>query len=555
MSRKDKSSVGHVEDIEAVDTGEMKTRQATKVMGTVRLTEGSIVYIPTPTADPRDPLNMSMLRKITILVVISVFSCLGLSLVSGFGGLLGFYIPKYTAAGVSYNGITYLMTYPTLFMGIGNLIGMPMAIGVGRRVVMLVSTAILAVGAILCATAKTYEWHFGARILVGLAAGQSESIVPMISQEIFFLHERSKALMGQQAIQVCLTTVWVLFASPIAEAITPQWWYGLGAILAGALFVAAFFLLPETKYDRSLSAYQEESSSSDEMPTECCPDDKPKHSEPGLCTERPELDFTNYAPRTFRSDLRLWIGKPDWMKVWEVLKQTMELLLFPNVLWALLINGLVIGVNVAIGTTYSTILSGAPYNWPDSSASYINCGQILVAVVALPLLGHGSDWLVKFRAKRNNGLHEPETRLIPLILPAVVGTFSSSLYGEGAAHPHDYHWFVYAWGVAAYYFCFVGVNIVTITYLLDSYPARAGPLLVILCAFRGIISFGTSYGTAPFIALHGYDGTFNTFAALTGFLGLVGVPMFIWGKRIRAFTGRERVGLPPESHLSSCVLC
>ncbi|KAE8362251.1 major facilitator superfamily domain-containing protein [Aspergillus caelatus] len=538
MSQKDKSSVGHVEDIEAVSTGEMKSHQATRVMGTVKLTEGSIVYIPTPTADPQDPLNLSMLRKITILVVISIFSCLGLSLVSGFGGLLGFYIPKYEAAGVSYNGITYLMTYPTLFMGIGNLIGMPLAIGVGRRVVMLVSTAILAVGAILCATAKTYEWHFGARILVGLAAGQSESIVPMISQEIFFLHERSKALMGQQAIQVCLTTVWVLFASPIAEAITPQWWYGLGAVLAGALCVLTFFLLPETKYERSLSAYQEESSSGDEMPMEGFNDGKPNHPETAACTERPELDFVNYTPRTFKSDLRLWIGKPEWFKIWEVLRQTAELLLFPNVLWALLLNGLVIGVNVAIGTTYSTILSGAPYNWPNSSASYINCGQILVAVVALPLLGHGSDWLVKFRAKRNNGLHEPETRLIPLILPAVVGTFTSSLYGEGAAHPYDYHWFVYAWAVAAYYFCFVGVNIVTITYLLDSYPARAGPILVIVCAFRGIISFGTSYGTAPFVDLHGYDGTFNTFAALTGFLGLMGLPIYIWGKRIRAFTGR-----------------
>ena len=66
--------------------------------------------------------------------------------------------------------------------GIGNLIGMPLAISVGRRIVMLVSTAILAVGAILCATEKSYEWHFGARILVGLAAGQSESIVPMITQ-------------------------------------------------------------------------------------------------------------------------------------------------------------------------------------------------------------------------------------------------------------------------------------------------------------------------------------------------------------------------------------
>jgi hypothetical protein len=53
MSQKDKSFVGHVEDIEAVETGEMKIHQSKKVMGTVKLTEGSIVYIPTPTADPQ----------------------------------------------------------------------------------------------------------------------------------------------------------------------------------------------------------------------------------------------------------------------------------------------------------------------------------------------------------------------------------------------------------------------------------------------------------------------------------------------------------------------
>lgn len=126
--------------------------------------------------------------------------------------------------------------------------------------------------------------------------------------------------MGQQAIQVCLTTVWVLFASPIAEAITPQWWYGLGAVLAGALFVATFFLLPETKYERSLSAYQEESSSGDEMPNGGFNDGKPNHPETAPCTERPELDLVNYTSRTFKSDLRLWIGKPEWLKVWEVLR-------------------------------------------------------------------------------------------------------------------------------------------------------------------------------------------------------------------------------------------
>ncbi|GLA19471.1 hypothetical protein AnigIFM62618_007582 [Aspergillus niger] len=524
-----KKDVVYVEDIEEGGL----TRVKGKVMGTVKITEGTVVYIPTPTADPQDPLNMSVWQKSIILIVISIFSCLGLALVSGFGGLLQFYIPGYTAAGKDYDDITHLMTYPTLFMGIGNLIGMPIAIGIGRRIVLLASTVVLVLGSVLCATAKTYEWHLGARMVLGLAAGQSEALIPMITQEIFFLHERSKALMAQLAIQVTLTSVWTLFAGPIAESITPEGWYGLGAGLAGALLLVALVLLPETKYDRPLTSYQETNSD----PTSTSSDLK-KDLGAEVCTIRPALDYERYAPRTWKSDMRLWVGKPQWTETWDVLRQTFELLFFPNVLWALLLNGLTIGVNVAIGTTYSTILADPPYNWPDSSASYINCGQIIVAIVALPLLGHGSDYLVKYFANRNNGIHEPEIRIIPLIFPIIVGTFTAALYGQGGAHPYEYHWFIYAWTVAAYYFCFVGANIVGITYLLDSYPGRSGPLLVIICAFRGFISFGTSYAVSPFIALHGYDGAFGTYAALTAAFGLLGIPVFIWGKQIRRFTGR-----------------
>ncbi|CAI7620299.1 unnamed protein product [Penicillium pancosmium] len=90
--------------------------EASKAMGTVKLTEGSIIYIPTPTADPQDPLNMPLWQKIVVLVVISTFSTIGMSLVSGFGGLLTFYIPEYVAVGKDYADITALMTYPTLFM-------------------------------------------------------------------------------------------------------------------------------------------------------------------------------------------------------------------------------------------------------------------------------------------------------------------------------------------------------------------------------------------------------------------------------------------------------
>lgn len=216
------------------------------------------------------------------------------------------------------------------YRGIGNLIGMPIAYAVGRRIVLLLSTVIMIAAAAMCAVADNYDFHLWSRCLLGIAAGQSEALVPLITQvwfisilwtpksrpilltnsyvqEIFFLHERSQGLMIQQTVQVSLTTVWVLFASPIAEAITSEWWYGLGGILAGVQLLLAFLLVPETKYERPLASFQESGSDSGSGGRR-------------VCTERPPLDTVNFAPRTLRSDLRLWVGTPDWQLGWRTFR-------------------------------------------------------------------------------------------------------------------------------------------------------------------------------------------------------------------------------------------
>lgn len=227
-------------------------------------------------------------------------------------------------------------------------------------------------------------------------------------------------------------------------------------------------------------------------------------------------------------------------------------MLFPNVLWAFCLNGLTIGVNIALGTTYGNIMSGPGYAWNHDSVSYVTAGQIVTALVALPVLGKGSDWAIKWMAKRNGGVHEPENRLVLLWLPILVGVISATIYGQAGAHPQQYHWFAIAFAYAAYYFCFLGANIAGITYLLDAYPARQAPVLVVICAFRGFVSFGTSYGVADFIETAGYDGSFGAYAGLTALLGLLGIPVFIYGKRIRQFTGKwarkEKTGQPSLSH-------
>lgn len=55
--------------------------------------------------------SLSELQDLT-----SPVSAISLSLIGGFGGIIGFYIPRYLADGEQFVDISHLMTYPTLFM-------------------------------------------------------------------------------------------------------------------------------------------------------------------------------------------------------------------------------------------------------------------------------------------------------------------------------------------------------------------------------------------------------------------------------------------------------
>lgn len=107
---------------------------------------------------------------------------LSLTVVSGVGAVIGFFLPEYLAEGRSEAEITYLFTLPALMMGVGNFFSMPIALAVGRRPVFLGSVFLVAIASILCAVNKSYEWHLAARIVLGLAAGQSEALTPMMIQ-------------------------------------------------------------------------------------------------------------------------------------------------------------------------------------------------------------------------------------------------------------------------------------------------------------------------------------------------------------------------------------
>lgn len=246
------------------------------------------------------------------------------------------YIPKYAEAGATYADITALMTYPSMFMGVGCLFGTPLALAIGRRPVFLGSLVLLIIAAILAAYAKDYNMHLGARMLLGLATGQSEALVPMMIQEVHFVHERSTSLMAQSFVQTVLSAVYILCASPIAEAIGPENWYILGAGLSAVTLLLSIVWVPESRYNRSMAAY---GNFSVEEGGEGI-GSRATNPMPVKMVDRPALDFVKYPPRTIWSDMRLTVGKPEWREGFSGLINTFEIMLFPNIFWAFCLNGL-----------------------------------------------------------------------------------------------------------------------------------------------------------------------------------------------------------------------
>lgn len=82
--------------------------------------------------------------------------------------------------GATFDDITHLMTYPTMLMGVANLVFMPLALAVGRRPVFLGSCLILVLGGVLGAYTKDINMQLGVRMLLGVGAGNSEALVPMM---------------------------------------------------------------------------------------------------------------------------------------------------------------------------------------------------------------------------------------------------------------------------------------------------------------------------------------------------------------------------------------
>lgn len=152
--------------------------------------------------------------------------------------------------------VTDLLTYPTLFMGIGNLFAMPLSDAVGRRPVFLGSLALSIVAGIWCAcSGSSLQSHIAARDILSMAAGQSEALTALMVQEVSFVHQRATKGTWNAAIQGSVCGAMFVATTYLVPAWGLKWWYGIITIVNAIILIFAFIFVPETLYDRVVEDY------------------------------------------------------------------------------------------------------------------------------------------------------------------------------------------------------------------------------------------------------------------------------------------------------------
>lgn len=205
----------------------IKTTSSAEVVGTTQLFDGDqLHYIPMPTPSPRDPLNLPSWRKWAAIISLSFFGALALASEFIIGALVPVFVLEYSgidpkiladidlatfsggAGTVNLNPygllaslggppvwkVALISSLPLLMNGIASYFLVPFSIAVGRRPVLLLVGVMAWSGGLWASFSHSLESHLAARAFQGLGAGAVEALIPLIVQDMMFIHQRNKAI-------------------------------------------------------------------------------------------------------------------------------------------------------------------------------------------------------------------------------------------------------------------------------------------------------------------------------------------------------------------------
>ncbi|KAI8936138.1 hypothetical protein NX059_007634 [Plenodomus lindquistii] len=437
-------------------------QSAARHMGLKYDKTGKILLVPQPSDDPNDPLNWPLWKRDTIIFLLSLLSVIAATLspiLAANTVSLALYFRR------NLTDMALLTGYHLLGVGLAGFLFVPSARIWGKRHVYLLGTLIIIISCIWGgATGNHYGSFLWARIFQGVGLAPFEALVNASVGDLYHVHERG--------VRMALSNFCVFggaFFTPvlvgvIADRIGYIWTFYFVAIFTGAMFPLVVLFVPETAYVRetrfdidtmgnlvapdgrelkdleTVIAGNETSTTSTTTQqhspsTSLLPSDD-KH--PQLTRSHPQQQPQKH---TYIQTLRLFSGRKSTTPYLHLLLRPFSLFLHPGILWSCLIQGTLIGFTVLIGIVLAGIMLGPPLWFGEVETGYMYTGAFIGALIGFALTGLVSDWSANVLTRWNNGVYEPEFRMVLVIPQLVFGGAGIIGFGWTSDDAERYGWF------------------------------------------------------------------------------------------------------------------
>ncbi|KAF3931268.1 hypothetical protein ABW19_dt0210414 [Dactylella cylindrospora] len=532
--------------------------------GSLKRASNGVILEPQPDDYDGDPLNWPKWRREAALWTIGIYSLVG-------GGQT-----PILAAGFNDVAKTFSVTVPQvalttgiymLGLAIGVVIVSPFAILYGKRPLFLAGSVVFLATSIWSAASPSYASLVVARIIMGIGVSTVECLPSAYISEIFFLHERGFRLGIYTLFLLGGKNLVPLVSGVIIGAKDWRWVFWILAVIVGVLMVFLFVYVPETYYIRNAALPEKSSTTSGSNTTEELTDDELAKPEEAHCSQPARQDdtslpaapkkqwmppaasptdhginmkYTRYGPKlSFNSQLRIWNRRLRNEDFWKAISRPMFLFAYPAILWSTVVYSLSVVWLIVLSETVAHIYQANPYNFSQLSTGLVYISPFVGGVLGSAIAGKLSDIIVKFMAKRNGGVYEPEFRLVMAIGVAIAT--SVGLMGFGwSAYVED------GWIVPTIFFgvisfgCSLG-STTAITFAVDSYREYAAEALVTLNFSKNILGLAFSLFWNDWLEASNPRTCFLVLGGIQLFCLLWTVPVYIYGKRFRAWTAKRNL--------------
>lgn len=241
----------------------------------------------------------------------------------------------------------------------------------------------------------------------------------------------------------------------------------------------------------------------------------------------------NATKKPYREELKVFNGRISDKSFWALVAKPLPLILFPAVVFSTFIHGSFLTWLVVFSILSTNIFTSPQYGLTPSQIGLTNLPLLGVCLLGTPLAGAIADWLVCFMARRNNGIYEPEFRLL-LMIPATIFSTAGFL-GYGLSIDRGAPLAVPITFMALYSLSIPFATSASFTYVIDCHPKDANQAFVTINFAKAVFIFIASMFVNGWYSARGPREVFIWITVLNFAFSVMTIPMYVYGKKFRSF--------------------